>query len=131
MDRSTPSIGRIFLRWYLLERPREIAHTYIAYAAAFGSIFSVVFLLKTLFAPWKSIRDAYPDKGFDMTAILQTLTLNVTARAIGCIIRLGALFAGLVLQVALCAGFSLYILLWLIFPVLVLAGVPFLLYLSF
>lgn len=127
---TNTSIGALFLRWYLVQRPGKIVREYVAYAAAFGSMFSIIFLLKTLFAPWKSIRDSYPTKGFDLTAILQTLTLNITARAIGCIIRLGALVFGALLQAALFAGFSLYILLWLVFPLVAFLAIPFLVYVS-
>jgi hypothetical protein len=131
MQPNNARIGRVFLRWYFLQRPLAIARAYQDYAAAFGSMFSIVFLVKTLFAPWKSIRDAYPKKGFDVTAILQTLTLNVTARTIGCIIRLSALLFGLLLQGALFAGFSLYILLWVTFPVIAVFAIPFLFFVSF
>lgn len=131
MQNPNTSIGLLFIRWYFVQRPGEIVRAYGAYAVAFGSMFSIIFLLKTLFAPWKSIRDAYPSKGFDLTAILQTLSLNITARAIGCVIRLGALLFGVVLQAALFAGFSLYILLWVIFPFIALIALPFLLYVSF
>lgn len=131
MHSTNTSIGSLFVRWYLVQRPAEIMREYVAYAAAFGSMFSIIFLLKTLFAPWKSIRDAYPTKGFDIAAILQTLTLNITARVIGCIIRLGALLFGVLLQAALFAGFSFYILLWVAFPVIGLFAVPFLFYVSF
>lgn len=130
MPSTQTSVGRIFFRWYMIQRPGEIAHAYTQYARAFGSLFSIIFLLKTLFAPWKSIRDAYPSKGFDLTAIMQTLTLNVTARTIGCIIRLGALLLGIVLQAALFAGFALYIFLWVIFPLLAVFSIPFLIYIS-
>lgn len=131
MPRSTSSMGTVFFHWYVVQRPKEIAHAYAAYAAAFGSMFSIVFLLKTLFAPWKSIRDTYPSKGFDITAILQTLTLNLTARVIGCIIRLGALLFGVALQIAIFAGFAFYILLWIGFPLIVIFAIPFLFYVSF
>ncbi len=131
MTTTQTSIGLLFARWYLVQRPGEIARAYTAYAAAFGSMFSIIFLLKTLFAPWKSIRDSYPTKGFDVTAILQTLTLNVTARTIGCIIRLAALVFGIMLQIALFAGFALYIFLWVFFPILAVFAVPFLFYVSF
>jgi hypothetical protein len=120
MQPNNARIGRVFLRWYFLQRPLAIARAYQDYAAAFGSMFSIVF-----------IRDAYPKKGFDVTAILQTLTLNVTARTIGCIIRLSALLFGLLLQGALFAGFSLYILLWVTFPVIAVFAIPFLFFVSF
>lgn len=124
-------ISRQFLHWYFIERPAELARTYTDYAKAFGAIFSIVFLLRTLFAPWKSIQDAYPSKGFNLNDILQTLTLNVTARVIGCIIRLFAIFFGFLLQIALVAGFSLYTLLWVLFPFIAIFAIPFLLYVSF
>lgn len=131
MPSTYTSVGPLFLRWYLFQRPGEIARAYAQYARAFGSMFSIIFLLKTLFSPWKSIRDAYPSKGFDLSAIMQTFTLNVTTRSIGCIIRLSALIFGVCLQIALCAGFALYIFLWVMFPILAVIAIPFLLYVSF
>jgi hypothetical protein len=124
-------LGRQFLQWFFFDRPAEIARAYTEYAKAFGAVFSMIFLLRTLFAPWKSIQDAYPTKGFNLNEILQTLTLNITARAIGFIIRVFAMMTGLLLQVALFAGFSLYVLLWIFFPVVVVLAVPFLFYVSF
>lgn len=113
--------GARFLMWYWSVHPRKILRMYASYAQAFGEMFSIIFLLKTLFAPWKSIRDAYPKKGFDISAILETWTLNVTARSIGCIIRIAAILVGIVLQVIVLAFFLSYLALWLAFPLLVVA----------
>lgn len=131
MQQQSTQIGLTFIHWYLVRRPAEIFRAYTEYAQAFGALFSFIFLLKTLLAPWKSIRDEYPTKGFNLQEILQTFTLNVTARVIGLIFRVCAMIAGLLLQVALLAGFLAYELLWLAFPALLVVAVPFLIYLSF
>ncbi len=131
MAGNTVKIGKVFVRWYLVQRPAEIVRTYLSYAVAFGLMFSFVFLLKTLFAPWKGIRDAYPSKGFNPTAMMETLTLNITARAIGCIIRIFAMLIGILLQIVLLAGFSLYFFVWIFSPVIGLCSIPFLIYISF
>lgn len=130
MNLNTLSIGKLFATWYLLRRPVEITRAYLSYAAAFGTMFSFIFLIKTLFAPWKSIRDAYPTKGFNLAVLMETWTLNVTARAIGSIIRIAAIATGIVIQIALLAGFSMYLLLWILFPIIVVSSLPFLVYIS-
>lgn len=116
--------GARFVLWYWSVHPRRILHTYVAYADAFSEMFSIVFLLRTLFAPWKSIRDSYPTKGFNLSAILETWTLNVTARAIGCFIRIVAILLGIVLQVIILTMFGAYFLLWMAYPILILALIP-------
>ena len=131
MPLNTVKIGKIFVTWYLQRRPMEITRAYLSYASAFGAMFSFIFLLKTLFAPWKSIRDDYPTKGFNLTAIMEAFTLNVTARGIGFVIRIVAIIVGLLLQIALIAGFSIYLLLWMLFPIIFVFSLPFLLYISF
>jgi hypothetical protein len=111
-----------FLRWYWMERPAEIVRLYLRYASAFGSMFSILFLLKTFAAPWKSIKDSYPKNKFSVEAILETLTLNVTARVIGMIVRTGAMCTGLIIQILLFVGFAAYALAWVLFPIFVFAG---------
>ena len=113
-----------FFGWYLLDRPREIIAMYVSYAEAFSEMFAIVFLLKTLFSPWKSIRDDYPDNGFNFTAILETWSMNVTTRSIGAVIRLATIVAGIALQLGLFAAFAFYLLVWITFPLLLIAGLP-------
>ena len=128
--REKPHSGKLFLRWYFRDRPRELVHAYRAYAAAFAEVFAFVFLFKTLLSPWKNITDRYPSKGFNLGAILETLTLNITTRAIGSVVRILSMIAGLIVQVLLFAGFVCYGLIWLLFPLLILAGIPALLVLA-
>jgi len=121
--------GKTFLRWYFLERPLEIVHLYVEYATALGEMFSLVFLIRTLFSPWKEIIDTYPKKGFDVSQILQTFFLNLTTRSIGAFIRLSAIVTGIVLQLFLLVCFVLYFIAWVTFPALSASGFPYALYL--
>lgn len=122
-DSQTGSFLRgTLLPWYCLQRPRAVVQTYLRYASAFAEAFSIIFLLRTLVSPWKNIRDAYPARGFHLSIILQTLTFNVIARAIGAVVRIGAIFIGLLVQLIVLCGFALYLAAWLLFPLLFLAG---------
>ena len=107
-----------FLLWYFWEQPRSIVRSYIAYCRAFFEIFSFVFLLRTLFSPWKQIRSTYPHKGFDLGAISQALTLNMFSRTIGFLLRIITLIYGVVFMVLLTAAFTVFFMLWIAFPVL-------------
>lgn len=130
-DARTVRLLPAFVRWYWVEHPPVIAKTYLQYADALRESFSIIFMLKTLFSPWKSIKDSYPTKGFNLQAILETLFLNITTRGIGAFIRACAIVAGLVIQILLLAGFLTYLVLWMVFPALILALVPDLIVMSF
>lgn len=130
-DPRTVRLFPAFVRWYWVEHLPVIGKTYLQYADALRESFSIIFMLKTLFSPWKSIKDSYPTKGFNVQAILETLFLNITTRVIGAFIRLCAIIAGLVMQILLLTGFLAYVVLWIAFPVIVLALVPYLLVMSF
>ncbi len=119
-----------FLYWYFAERPHEIVSNYLNYANAFSESFSLMFMLKTLFSPWKNITDEYPSKGFNLEQILETFFLNVTSRVIGMVFRLFAMILGIAIQIGLIAGFMSYLLLWLLFPVILCAAVPVLVQIS-
>lgn len=119
----------MFVRWYLAELPVGIVKGYGAYAYALSEAFSILFLLRTLFSPWKNIVDAYPKKGFNLERILETLALNMTARAIGAVIRLTVIFAGVAMQAVCLATMFLLLFLWALFPFLAIGGIAFI-YLS-
>ncbi len=105
-----------FARWYILEMPIRIVRYALDELRALFDVFSFVFLLRTLVSPWKNITDAYPAKGFNINRILETFTLNVTARAIGFVIRLATILIGSVLELLCVIAFIAWLLLWVAFP---------------
>ncbi len=120
-----------FRHWYAVDRPREIARNYSAYAKALAEFFAFLFLIKTLFRPWKSITDSYPTRGLDIKRMFEAFTLNIITRAIGACIRLGAIVAGLLVEILLFVGFIIYVTMWLLSPLLLLIGLPLLIVISF
>ncbi len=77
-----------------------------------------MFLLRTLFSPWKSIVEEYPTR-LDLAKMFTAITLNVTSRFIGAIIRIIAILIGVIMQALLLAGAVALLALWFAFPVLV------------
>ncbi len=107
--------------WYFGGHLKRVFRTYKEYATAFRESFAMLFLLKTLLSPWKSIKDSYPQKGFNFQAFAETFFLNFTTRGIGAFIRLSAIIAGLAIQIGLLAGFIAYVLWWIVFPLVLIA----------
>lgn len=107
-----------FLRWYFWAQPANILRSYFAYLRAFVEIFSFVFLVRTLFSPWRQITDPYPKRGVNLGAISQTFTLNVVSRTIGFLFRSITLIFGLIVVVALTVLFAAFYVSWLAFPIL-------------
>jgi len=115
-----------FLPWYFFEEPKRIVKTYGAYAGAFMEIISITFLLRTLVSPWKSITDEYPDNRMNIGGIAQSLTLNITSRIIGFLFRIVALTISITIQVTLLVFFTAYLLLWFLYPGILVAGIAYL-----
>ena len=124
--RISGSLLTSFVRWYALDMPRRIVRCYCAYASAFIQATGFLFLLRTLFSPWKNIVDRYPARGLNINMILQTFTLNCTARVIGCIIRLFALAMGIAVHIALFAIGVAVLALWILYPLFLLPALWFL-----
>ncbi len=117
MNPHTPRLRPVpaFLRWYLLDKPWSLILWGIRYAAAIFESFSIIFLLKTLFSPWKNILDEGRTRSIE--ARLEAWSLNLLSRGVGCVVRLAAVVAGSILTlVALVIG-VVCALVWYILPI--------------
>jgi len=86
------------------------------YFAMFGNLckflpyyFSVTFLLKTLFAPWKRVYVTKTKPGFSFDEWARVLSFNIISSCIGCILRLSLIGIYLFIQIllfALCIPFA-------------------------
>lgn len=115
-----------FLHWYVFFVPGNILRSYMAYLRAFVEIFSFVFLVRTLFSPWRQIVDPYPSNGFNLSRMTQAFTMNTVSRTIGFLFRSITLFVGLFFVILLTCVFAMYYMLWLSFPILFWIGVSYL-----
>jgi hypothetical protein len=112
---------------FLPERPAVIIRRYWAYARTWSEVFSLLFLLRTLLSPWKSIRGEYPDNYMALGKVIQAFTLNMTARGVGLVVRLLAIVLGILVQGLLLLTSLTYLLLWFSYPILLAVGLQFLL----
>ncbi len=104
---------REFLGWYLREILR-IPQCGFAYAKACNVILPIPFLLRTLFAPWKNIIER-PAK-LTIVNMGPVLALNLISRAVGAVVRIGAIIVAIAVQVAVLACTISYLLLWIAYP---------------
>ena len=114
-----------FLRWYFMEEPVRIVRRYLDYMIALSQIFAFGFLLKTLFAPWRQISDAYESRGFNLTRFAEALTLNIVSRTIGFLFRVISIACGLFVLSIFTLLFAMYYLSWLLFPILFWMGISY------
>lgn len=59
--------------------------------------FSVSFLLKTFFAPWRKYQWSYRE-GFDLQRFAETLATNIISRVLGAIVRAVFIMLGLLAE---------------------------------
>jgi hypothetical protein len=83
--------------------------------------FSIPFLLKTLFAPWRRYKVSY-GKGFDIAKIMEALFFNGFSRFMGALIRSVVIFVGIFVELLILFFGAFVILLWMTLPVITIFG---------
>ncbi len=84
--------------------------------------FSLPFLLKTFFSPWRRYKFSY-GRGFNFNKFIETFFLNVFSRFVGLFIRFFVILAGVILQIFIIIfGISLFIF-WIVLPIATLFGI--------
>jgi hypothetical protein len=84
--------------------------------------FSIPFLLRTIFSPWKKYKISY-GRGFDIAKIFEALTFNVFSRFIGAGIRTLVILFGLLSQFLILLFGIFIILFWIILPLITTFGI--------
>lgn len=80
-------------------------------------LFSIPLLLRTLFAPWKRVQEAYRRTGFE--DLMETLVLNIVSRIFGALVRTFIIGTGLLALLASAAMLFVTYAFWLAAPVLI------------
>ena len=102
-----------YLYWHYTQAIKDIWQHLKNFLWFCYHFFSIPLLVKTFFAPWRRMGEAYP-KGLDIAG--STLLINSLMRLIGIIMRFFLIFVGLVSLVLVCiAGLAAFIL-WIILP---------------
>lgn len=118
---STHKHTQAILRWYFLEQPYGIVRGYAAYGRALMEIFPLPFLMLTLIAPWKNIRERKKGHGFNIQEWFERLGFNIFSRTVGAVVRIIAMVLGVCLHIALFVFSVAYLLLWVTFPAVTVA----------
>lgn len=83
--------------------------------------FSVGLMFKTLFSPWRRLGEDYAS-GLHPNEWLATLTVNTLMRVVGAAMRLVLIIFGLIALVVVAVGSVVVMLMWILWPVLVLTS---------
>ena len=108
----------MFLKWYFWNFPRQIIQEFWEYFEVLSRTFSVIFLLRTFFYPWKRITESY-GRGFDPKRYLTVFSSNLISRGIGMMIRSIAIIFCLIIYLIWLIIFILSLAIWLLYPVLI------------
>lgn len=107
--------------WHFSEMPKfllEVWKNYILFAVNY---FSLLLLLKSLFAPWRRYIWRYP-KGLDVGEFFSTLISNVFSRFMGALMRIVLIIAGILFQVFVFLAGLVAFLFWILTPVIIVVG---------
>ncbi|MBI2642580.1 MAG: ATP-dependent Clp protease ATP-binding subunit [Candidatus Wildermuthbacteria bacterium] len=104
-------------QWYLFLVPREIVRGWGNILWFNLEYFSLFFLLKTLFSPWRRQTVSY-GKGFNFGRFFDALIGNLISRLLGALVRASLLAMGIMGQIALFFAGPAVFIVWFVFPAL-------------
>jgi len=83
-----------------------------------SQFFSLGLLLRTLFSPWKRMREYY-SRGFDPKQYFEVLIINLIMLFIGFLIRIVTIFAGLLVELTAVIAGTFAFIIWLFLPLVI------------
>jgi len=113
-----------WLSWQFLEMPRNILKAWGNFLKFGLNYFSVPLLIKTFFSPWRRYVWAYP-KGFDIGKYLEVWFSNLISRILGAVLRFFLIIIGILAEILIVFGGLIFLLVWLILPILLIWGLYF------
>lgn len=115
---GSADIRRIFFVWWYTEAYSKLLVFLGRFFVYLIDLFSVKSCLLTLFYPWR--RDLVSYEGLNISDRFQVLTLNLSSRFIGAIIKIFTLLTFIVIGVISLVLSSFMIFSWLIYPLIIL-----------
>ena len=118
---SKQNIITLWFFWHFYEMPKFLLEVWKNYILFISNLFSLPFLLKSLFAPWRKYRWNYP-KGFDIGEFFSTLISNIFSRILGAIMRIVLIIIGIPFQIFVIFAGLIIFLLWMLIPFIIIGG---------
>jgi len=110
-----------WLLWHYVVALKEIYQRWRDFLRFSLDYFSIPFLLKTIFSPWRKYKVSY-GKGFDIAKILEAFGFNAFSRLLGVVIRTTVIFIGLLTEI-LIVFFGIFIIFsWILLPLITFLG---------
>ena len=112
------TLFRQSLEWYLFDKPKVLIKAWFNYLRFYLKFFSIIVLLKTLFAPWRRYEWVRQTRGFNPKEALKIHFSNLISRILGAIVRSVMIFIGLLAElVVFFIGIGV-IITWFILPII-------------
>lgn len=106
--------------WHFYDVPKELGKAWKNYLRFFLSFFSVIALIRTLFAPWHNYQWSY-GRGFSISRYTETFVSNTFSRVLGAIIRSFLIIIGLIFEIFIFFLGAIVFLSWILLPVIIIA----------
>lgn len=103
-----------FIVWWLVDGPGKIFAAWGNLYVKVWHLFSVPFMLQTLFYPWK--KDLISDSNLSLNDRFRVWALNLASRAIGFLMRVMAVIAWGIFEAAVTFGMVCFLVFWFTFP---------------
>ncbi len=110
-------IIRKFIEWYFYDQPKAIFKAWVNFLKFNLQYFSITFLLKTLFAPWRRYTWSY-GRGFDFQRYLEAFASNAISRALGAFLRIIFIIIGIIVEILIFFFGLLLLISWFIWPLM-------------
>jgi hypothetical protein len=92
------NIINLWFYWQFFESPKKIFQAWKNFFNFGLYYFSIPFLIKTLFSPWRKYHWSYP-RGFDIGKYLEVFFSNLISRMIGAILRIFIVIFGILFEI--------------------------------
>lgn len=107
-----------------METPKEILNAWKNFLLFNLSYFSVPFLLRTFFSPWRKYQWSY-GRGFDVKRYLEAAVSNLFSRAVGAAMRSFLIITGLLTEILIIFAGIIAFFGWLFLPAVLIGGLIF------
>ncbi|MFA5368987.1 MAG: hypothetical protein WC303_03270 [Candidatus Paceibacterota bacterium] len=115
------SLSIKYFSWQFIEKPKQIILIIKNYLMFGNHFFSIKNLLLSLFDPWKKITEDY-GQGFNPSTYFNAFAGNLISRAIGFVVRLLFIAGFLIFETIILILGILFLLIWFLLPLIIIAG---------
>ena len=113
-----------YLSWQFFDVPKKLIRAWKNLLLFNLNYFSILLLIKTLFAPWRRYKMSY-GRGFDIGRYFEAFISNLIFRTLGAIVRIFLIIIGLFAEVFIILAGIIVFFGWLLGPVILIYGLIF------